>query len=354
MTKKLSLYILQQKCYNIIKYAEKERNIIFMKFKICVIGCGDVAIDNHGHTYLRYKNENPDAVLAGCCDLSIEKAEYFSGNFGFLRAYTDLYKMLDIEKPDAVCLLSPVKATCKLSIEVIKLGYPLILEKPPGLSPSETMEIIKAAEERNAKVRVAFNRRYAPLVISLKNELADQRVLSVTNTFVRHERDDPDFSTTAIHGIDTIRHLADSDYKEAFIEYQKLDSGIYNFYIYCKFNSGAVGQIILRPTGGVQLERYMVGTENATYFLDMPIWDSIDKPGKILKTEDGHISKIITGDSLVKNDIPSENLGFYNENAMFFDDIKSNAEFSINDLKASLQTVAITEALRNRKTSVVF
>ena len=40
----------------------------------------------------------------------------------------------------------------------------------------------------------------------------------------RVERRDPDFSTTAIHGLDAVRYLAGADYAEARFRYRELPS----------------------------------------------------------------------------------------------------------------------------------
>ena len=48
--------------------------------------------------------------------------------------------------------------------------------------------------------------------------LADQPIQSITCTFSRYRRRDPDFTTTAVHGIDAVRFLAGSDYAKLRIE----------------------------------------------------------------------------------------------------------------------------------------
>ena len=78
------------------------------------------------------QTEHSDTQLVACCDIDEAKAIAFSNHFGFARHYTDYIQMLCAERPDAVTLNVPYTATCELACGIMTLGYPLILEKPPG------------------------------------------------------------------------------------------------------------------------------------------------------------------------------------------------------------------------------
>ena len=58
-------------------------------FKICSIGCGNMAVSGHGPSYAKYKKDYPDTLLAACCDLDEERAKAFCEKFGFEKYYTD-------------------------------------------------------------------------------------------------------------------------------------------------------------------------------------------------------------------------------------------------------------------------
>ena len=140
-------------------------------FKICSIGCGPMAISGHGPAFAKYKKDYDDVCLAACCDINEDAAKAFKEQFGFETYYTDYVKMLDEVKPDVVSLLCPVRLTCPLSIDIMKRGYNIIMEKPPGKNKEEILLMKKAAEEAGVNVRTAFNRRYTPLVLKLKELL---------------------------------------------------------------------------------------------------------------------------------------------------------------------------------------
>src|SRR5712691_7996599 len=180
-----------------------------MNFRICLIGCGQLANSHHGPAYVKYSQENPNTELAACCDVVEQKAVEFSHRFGFRRFYTDPIRMLETEHPDAVCLVVPPSITAGLACQILMLKVPLLIEKPPGLTVDETDRMIAAARLSGTPNQVAFNRRHTPLVAFARNLLTDNvaagELQHLQYDFYRIGRTDADFSTTAIHGIDTAR-----------------------------------------------------------------------------------------------------------------------------------------------------
>ena len=134
-----------------------------MTFKICVIGCGVLANSHHGPAYVKYAHNHANTELTACCDLIAQKAEDFSRRFGFQRWYTDPLHMLETESSAAVCLVVPPAMTCELACQVLNMGFPLLVEKPPGLTTGEIDQMIAAARASGTPNQVAFNRRYTPL-----------------------------------------------------------------------------------------------------------------------------------------------------------------------------------------------
>jgi len=194
-----------------------------MTFKICTIGCGSMASHVHGPSYRAYAALHDDTVLAACCDLDEGKAERFREAFGFRKRYRDIDTMLDAEKPDAVCLVAPERLTARLSMQVMDKGYPLLMEKPPGLDVAETTAMIETAERVGVATQVAFNRRYMPLVRQLKRQLEKRFLPSdiqhIRYDFYRIGRLDDDFAATAIHGVDAVKFIAGSDYANVRFHY---------------------------------------------------------------------------------------------------------------------------------------
>ena len=319
-------------------------------FKICNIGCGHMARSGHGPAFKKYAQTRPDTILAACCDLNQERAEWFKEQFGFKKVYTDYKLMLAETKPDAVCLISPVDCTVEMAIEILKLGYPLILEKPPGRNVEETKQLVKAAVESGVTVRVAFNRRYTPLLVALKEFTKKECVRNITYQMYRKDRRDDDFSTTSIHAIDAVKFIANSDYQSVDFTYQHIEGekeNVANIYLSSVFENGAVAQLSLVAMGGTVAERISVNTDCATYFVELPFWSNPDSPGKLTRLVGNEITDIVTGDSLIDSSEMFEESGFYEENRNFFELVRKSD--NTEDVSSGLQAVEIADFIRKRK-----
>lgn len=324
-----------------------------MAFKICVVGCGYMAFNGHGPACKKYAALHPDVELTACCDVDESKALSFKNEFGFLRHYTDMDLMLDAEKPEAVSLIVPVNLTCPLSVRIFEKGYPLLLEKPPGLNKDETLNMISAANSRNIPNMVAFNRRFIPLVNKLKELLGRYglyKSMNIDYRMLRIGRKDPDFSSTAIHGIDVVKFLAASDYKTVRFGYQELgDVGrnIANFFMDCEFKSGATARLGFFPVTGALAERLEIVALEHTFRLYLPVGGSLDVPGRLVHFHNGKVELDLDGrdisgclDEFILN-------GFYSENERFFDDIRCGRK-PADDIASGIQSVELADCIRNR------
>ena len=324
-----------------------------MAFQICTIGCGNHSTLVHGPSYKKYVQKRPDTVLAACCDLNSERASTYRDRFGFQRSYTDLHEMLKRERPDAVCVIVPEPYICQTSLEVMEAGFPILLEKPPGLCRAETLNMIKTAERTGVINQVAFNRRYLPLMGVLKKEIdlhARGTVQNLFYEFYRFGRREPFFETTAIHGTDAAKYVLGSDYKEVRFTYQKLPrqgEKVANFLLECVFENGVTARLNFCPCTGVVTERLCVTALDQTFFLRTPIWDGMDAPGEYLHIKGCAVQSRISGKDLTDSQELFETNGFYQENFDFFENVRAGRK-SENDIRSALQSVEIAEAIKLR------
>jgi predicted dehydrogenase len=295
-------------------------------------------------------------VLAACCDLDEGKASNFREKFGFGRCYTDFDLMLDSERPDAVCLIVPEPLTSELACRILRKGYPLLMEKPPGRTTDEIDRMIAAADATGAPTQVAFNRRYLPLLRELKRRLTGATgsgaIQHLRYDFTRIGRTDADFSLTAIHGIDAARFLAGSDYRTIRFHYQEfpaLGPTTANIFMDCEFASGATAHLDFCPVSGVVVERATVYLHDRTFFLNLPMWGGFDAPGRLQYLQRGQLELDVTALDVSDGPEPYIVMGFYAENASFFDDIR-NGRRPAGDLRDARQSVAIAQCIRERRT----
>jgi myo-inositol 2-dehydrogenase/D-chiro-inositol 1-dehydrogenase len=324
-----------------------------MSFSICTIGCGWHAREVHGPSYRKYARLHPDVYLAACCDTDAEKAQSYQHEFQFHSSYTDVRAMLEQEKPDAVCLIVPAHVTFELAMLILELGYPLLLEKPPGLTKVEVERLAEMAESRNIPHMVAFNRRFEPLVIQLKTALLPVQASEIHHIqyeLCRINRPDPDFSITAIHAIDTLKFIAGADYHTVRFSYQPLPlfgDGVANCYLDGVMASGTTFHIVICPVSGLHTERATIHLTNQTYILKLPLTQGYDFPGKLTHLHNNQQQYEFIGEQAADGNEIYDISSFYEENRLFFEDIRAGRK-PVADLISSIQSVEIAEYLRKR------
>lgn len=321
-----------------------------------VIGAGWIANLSHGPVLRDYAGKHPEICLKAVCDVVDEKAAQFSKAFGFERRYADVPVMLEKEDLHAVYVLVPGQLMSCLAEVPLRLGIPTFLEKPPGKTSREVMQLIQTARETGAPNFVAFNRRCMPLVVKMQKRLLsimkEEGVMpeSVSYLFSRNGRFDSDFSTTAIHPIDAVSFLCQSPYESARIDYQKTDPTHRhdNIFMNGKLASGARVSIEIIPDAGLNCERIIVHFPNRTLALALPCVNGVDGAGLM---EEYHRGEKVAG--VAGGDMP-ERLGdgFYLETEMFLDGLlQGKREFTGHDLASTIQSVEIMHALGNKEKS---
>lgn len=321
--------------------------------RLCQIGCGEHARVVHGPSQARCARERRDLVLAGCCDVERERAEAFRLEFGYARAFTDAAAMLEEERPDAVVVVVPIERTVRVGTLVLERGIPLLLEKPPGTTGAEVDHLIAAAERGGRAVphQVAFNRRFAPLVRELRRRIeAGPPLQHLHYEMTRVDRRDPDFSTTAIHGLDAVRYLAGADYAQARFRYRELPElgpGVADILVDAVMTTGATAHLAFCPVAGALVERATAHAHGHTLFAHVPMWGGPDSPGRLWHFVGGTLAADVAGDRLGDGPALFELGGFYGETVAFLDALAQERPHSPS-LRESRQSVEIAQRVRER------
>ncbi|MGE5126457.1 MAG: Gfo/Idh/MocA family oxidoreductase, partial [Betaproteobacteria bacterium] len=262
----------------------------------------------------------------------------------------DAAAMLDAERPDAVVVVVPVERTVSVGSLVLERGVPLLLEKPPGKTVTDVDCLIAAAGA--VPHQVAFNRRFAPLVRELRRRIEERGSLQHLHyEMTRVERRDPDFSTTAIHGLDAVRYLAGCDYAGARFRYHELPAlgpGVANVLVDATMASGASAQLAFCPVAGVMVERATAHAHGHTWSLQVPMWSGVDSPGRLWHFADGRLLAELDGGQLGDGGALFELGGFYRETAEFLEALAAGRAPSPS-LREARQSVEIAQRIRERR-----
>jgi hypothetical protein len=161
---------------------------------------------------------------------------------------------------------------------------------------------------------------------------------------------DPDFSTTAIHGLDAVRFLGGADYAQARLRYHEqpvLGPGVAHMFVDAVLTSGATAHLAFCPTAGAVVERATVHAGAHTFFLRIPLWGPLDAPGHLQHVDRGQVVADLAGDLLGRGTEACVLGGFYGEYEAFLGDLAAGRTPSPS-LRESRQSVEIAECLRRR------
>ncbi|WP_127583057.1 Gfo/Idh/MocA family protein [Paenibacillus koleovorans] len=327
-----------------------------MSLKIVSIGCGRHAETVHGPSWSKAQRERDDIVLAACCDIHEETAARYREKFGYLRHYTDIETMLDAERPDAVSLVVPVQLTKRLAVNIMERGIPIIMEKPPGLDRLETLELFETAERTGVANRVAFNRRFAPLTRRLKRLLAESvapgDLHSIVGEMYRVNRLDEDFSTTAIHVIDSVRFIAGQDYRRLRFDYKELPQlgrNVAHFRMDGEFENGVKALLHFNPVSGQLVERVTVHAHNQLFVLELPMSGNDEHGGTLQHFVKGQLAGYWRGKDEGDGTEWFETFGMYDENVSFVDGLLAGGRgLEDGSVATALQSVDVADCVRRR------
>jgi predicted dehydrogenase/threonine dehydrogenase-like Zn-dependent dehydrogenase len=89
--------------------------------------------------------------------------------FGFQASGTDINALLEDPSIDAVFIVTRHSAHADLTCRALEAGKAVFVEKPLALSPEELDRILVTVDATgNDKVMVGFNRRFAPLLVAMR------------------------------------------------------------------------------------------------------------------------------------------------------------------------------------------
>ena len=219
--------------------------------------------------------------------------------FPFDYTTNEYRKLLEDEDIDLIAISTQHNSHARFVIEALKAGKHVYVEKPLCLTLDELDRIEEAYRESDRQLFVGLNRRHAPLIETIKQELRTDKVPAVYDYIANAGYIPPDHWTQdekkgggriigeAVHFIDTLQYLDGSDIEDMHISFA--DNSAYpkkdNAVISIRFKSGAIGNIIYTSMGSKKYpkEQLRVFGNGAVYELDNYI--ALRKYGSSRKNE---------------------------------------------------------------------
>ena len=144
------------------------------RVRIALVGAG-----GWGREHARIFSSRPDVEFVAICGRSPEKTAARAAEYG-ARPYTDIHGMLAAEKPDLVSLCLGNQEHFAPTLEVIRAGFPLFVEKPFVFDLAEADTLLAEADRRNLFFAINFNHHYAQPVAMAHRDIAAGRLGDLT------------------------------------------------------------------------------------------------------------------------------------------------------------------------------
>ncbi len=279
------------------------------KLRVGVIGCGKVARVLHLNEY----SQNPDAEIAAVCDSDQGRLDYCVERFGAKQAFKDHKQMLKEAGLDAVSVCVPNHVHCAVTLDVLKAGVNVLVEKPMALTSKDAATMIRTAKQKKKLLMVNQTQRFSPVHRKAK-EVMDSgimgKVLHVATSFGHtgpegwspwgkwfFRKDVAGFGPMAdlgVHKADLLRHLTGKEVAEvsAYTSRSEKKTGDVedNFVSVLKFTDGTIGTLSTSWTvHGIESNYMYLYCENGTLMISVipgkPLVAYMSKPKGTIEFE---------------------------------------------------------------------
>lgn len=155
--------------------------------RVAVVGCGAISTRRHIPELAR----NSSAKLVGFCDVVIARAEEQAKKYD-ARAWADFSEMIKDPDIDAVVLGVPNYLHAPMTIDALKHGKHVLVEKPMATARAEAKAMIIAAKKANKILMVGQNQRLMPPHIKAREILASGRLGKIISFRTAFKHSGPD------------------------------------------------------------------------------------------------------------------------------------------------------------------
>ena len=144
------------------------------KKKICVVGAG-----GWGKNHIRTLAE------LGCLAGVVDSSQSQLNSIDIDREKVDFHSSLEdalVSKYDGFVIATPSETHYSLGMEIIKKGFPLLIEKPLCLSPNEARNIVSCAKKRGVNLLVGHVLLFHPAINKIKDIIKSNKIGTVSYT----------------------------------------------------------------------------------------------------------------------------------------------------------------------------
>lgn len=135
-----------------------------------VIGTGVGRLHLKGYAAL------PDVKILGVCDLDREEAQRFADEYAIPNVVTDYRDLLTLPGLDAVSIATPNHLHAPMTLEALKAGLHVLVEKPMATSVADAKKMLAAAQKARRRLMVGMTLRFERDVQTVYHAIRNRRL----------------------------------------------------------------------------------------------------------------------------------------------------------------------------------
>lgn len=193
-----------------------------MGIKIGLIGAGGMGAEHARVLTL----DVGGAELVAVVDADLARAQQVVSSLGAGRPGTDAFALIADSDVDAVLIASPDVTHFDLVMECIKLGKPVLCEKPLAVTSAECRTLVEAEIAGGKRlIQVGFMRRFDPGYVAMRSAVVDgthgaalmMHCVHRVATALHYLTSDTIPLSSAVHEIDAARFVLGEDFKNVSV-----------------------------------------------------------------------------------------------------------------------------------------
>jgi predicted dehydrogenase len=179
---------------------------------------GVIGVGSMGKNHVRVYSGLPDVELVGIADTS-ESLVGQTAEMYHIKPFVDYKKLLE-EELDAVSICVPTSLHKKVAVDTADAGVNVLVEKPIADTVGNAKKIIEACKKNDVKLMVGHIERFNPVISVIKKSLEKNDIISISisrvGPFPPRIKDVGVVVDLAIHDIDLVRYITNSEFKKIF------------------------------------------------------------------------------------------------------------------------------------------
>ena len=316
----------------LLSYPESETKKISMVSvqtnPVSNINIGFIGAGSFAQSYLIPYTKREGASLDTVVTTKGITAKNVAQKFGFNKASSEAQDILANPQINTVFIATPHNSHASYTMEALKAGKNVFVEKPLAMNYDELEEVKKVYQASNQKLMVGFNRRFSPIAEKIKSEFIGNGEPKVVNIRVNagfipkdHWTQNKNIGGGRIigemcHFIDLMQYFTDAKPIKVYAASIKTDNQNLttedNISITVSFNDGSIGNLLYLGNGDKSLPKELV---------------EVFSGGKVGRIHDFRKGDLHKENKLIK--LKLDGKGHKQEVSAFLNSLKQNTEAPI-------------------------